>query len=213
VQPNTDLARAAGLPLGRSGGICTDLRQRVLDVEGVWAAGDCVETFDRLTGERVFVPLGTHANKQGRVVGVNIGGGYLTFPGVVRTAISKVCDLEIARTGLREVDAERAGYRVVTARVDSTTTAGYYPGAAPMTTKVIAEQGTGLLLGVQIVGGPGSGKRIDAAAVAVWNRMTVEEVSGLDLAYAPPFSAVWDPVLITARKVSERLAADRPGRG
>jgi NADPH-dependent 2,4-dienoyl-CoA reductase/sulfur reductase-like enzyme len=208
VRPETTLARAAGLPLGKAGGLCTDLRMRIPEYDGVWAAGDCVETIDRVSGQRVHVALGTHANKQGRVVGTNIGGGYATFPGVVRTAVSRVCALEIARTGLLEADAERAGFAFVTARVESTTRAGYFPGAEPITVKVLAERRTGRLLGGQIVGQEDSGKRIDAMAVALWNEMTVEEITALDLGYAPPFSPVWDPVLITARKAADAVRAD-----
>jgi NADPH-dependent 2,4-dienoyl-CoA reductase/sulfur reductase-like enzyme len=151
----------------------------------------------------VHVPLGTHANKHGRIIGTNLGGGYATFPGVVGTAVSKVCDLEIARTGLRERDAEVAGFAYRTVRIESTTRAGYFPGTQPLTVKLIAEQGSGRLLGAQIVGREGSAKRIDTAAVALWNRMTVEEVTALDLAYAPPFSPVWDPVLVAARKLAD----------
>jgi NADPH-dependent 2,4-dienoyl-CoA reductase/sulfur reductase-like enzyme len=205
VRPNTALAGAAGLPLGDSGGLRTDLRMAVVGHGNVWAAGDCVETFDRVSKSWVHVPLGTHANKQGRVAGINIGGGYATFPGVVRTAISKVCDLEIARTGLRESDARRVGFRYETVTIESSTRAGYFPGTAPMTVKMLAEHGSGRLLGVQIVGQEGAAKRIDACAVALWNGMTVEEMTGLDLAYAPPFSPVWDPVLIAARKAADQL--------
>ncbi|MHB1738226.1 MAG: FAD-dependent oxidoreductase [Actinomycetes bacterium] len=209
VRPTSELATRAGLAVGPSGGIRTDLRMRVVGQEHVWAAGDCVESFDRVSTSWVHVPLGTHANKQGRVVGINLTGGYATFPGVVRTAVSKVCDLEIARTGLREVDAAAAGFAHVAVTVRSTTRAGYYPGAAPVTVKMLAERGSGRLLGVQIVGREGSAKRIDACAVALWNRMTVEEMTGLDLGYAPPFSPVWDPVLIAARKAVDALAAAR----
>jgi NADPH-dependent 2,4-dienoyl-CoA reductase/sulfur reductase-like enzyme len=207
VRPDTPLAEEAGLPLGDSGGLRTDLRMAVVGSRNVWAAGDCVETFDRISKSWVHVPLGTHANKQGRVAGLNIGGDYATFPGVVRTAISKACDLEIARTGLRESDARRVGFRYEVVTVDSKTRAGYYPGAGPMTVRMLAERGSGRLLGVQIVGAEGAAKRIDACAVALWNGMTVEEMTGLDLAYAPPFSPVWDPVLIAARKAAERLEA------
>jgi NADPH-dependent 2,4-dienoyl-CoA reductase/sulfur reductase-like enzyme len=206
VRPRTRLARDAGLPLGDSGGLRTDLRMRVLGQDGVWAAGDCVEVFDRVSGRFVHVPLGTHANKQGRVAGINIGGGYATFPGVVRTAVSKVCDVEIARTGLREVDADHAGFGYVTATITSTSRAGYFPGAASMTVKMMAEKGTGRLLGVQIVGREGAAKRIDTAAVALWNQLTVDDIIGLDLAYAPPFSLVWDPIQVAARKVADVLA-------
>lgn len=207
VSPETGLASAAGLPLGRWGGLVTDLRMRVLDTEGVWAAGDCVESTDLVSGTRVHVALGTHANKQGRVLGTNLGGGYATFPGVVGTAISKVCDLEIARTGLKESDCDAVGFAYLTVRVGSSTRAGYFPGAAPVTVKLVAEQRTGRLLGAQIVGRAGSAKRIDTLAVALWNRMTVEEISALDLGYAPPFSPVWDPVLIAARKAADQVRA------
>ena len=205
VRPNSELAWDAGLPVGTTGGVRTDLRMRVEGVEGVWAAGDCVETRHLLTGQPVYVPLGTHANKQGRVAGINIGGGYATFPGVIGTAVTKVCELEVSRTGLTSKEARAAGYSFVTATVDSTNRAGYYPGAETMTIKLIAERRTGTLLGAQIVGRAEAAKRIDALAVAIWNRMTVEEMTALDLSYAPPFSPVWDPVQIACRRLAERL--------
>ncbi len=209
VRPNTALAASAGLPLGQYGGLLTDRRMRVRGYDNVWAGGDCVEVLDLVSGQRVAIALGTHANKHGQVIGTNVGGGYASFPGVVRTAISKVCDLEIARTGLREADAVAAGFEPVSVRVESSTRAGYYPGAQPLTVKMIAERRTGRLLGVQIVGREAAAKRIDAAAVALWNRMTVEEMTALDLGYAPPFSPVWDPVLIAARKAVEAVNRTR----
>ena len=122
-----------------SGGIEIDRRMHT-SVAGVWAAGDCVESLHRLSGRRVVVALGTHANKQGRVVGINIGGGYATFPGVIGTAVTKVCDLEVARTGLSEKEATEAGFGFVTTSVDSTTRAGYFPGARAIRVKLIAER-------------------------------------------------------------------------
>jgi NADPH-dependent 2,4-dienoyl-CoA reductase/sulfur reductase-like enzyme len=208
VRPNADLAREAGLPIGRTGGVVTDLRMRAGD--GVWAAGDCVQTVHRVSGLPAYVPLGTHANKQGRVAGINIGGGYATFPGVVGTAVTKVCDLEIGRTGLNEWEAEAAGFAVVTARVESTNRAGYFPGAVHMTVKLIAEQKTGRLLGAQVVGRTEAAKRVDALAVALWNGMTVEEMTALDLGYAPPYAPVWDPVLVAARKAADAVEAAWP---
>ena len=205
TRPGVGLAREAGLPIGPSGGIVTDRRMRVPGHEGIWAAGDCVEVFHRVTAGPAAIALGTHANKQGRVAGINIGGGYATFPGVVGTAVTKVCELEIARTGLKESEAERAGFAFVTATIESHTVAGYYPGAGTVTVKLVAERGTGRLLGGQIVGGAGAAKRIDVLAVALWNQMTVDELTGLDLAYAPPFSPVWDPVLVAARAASDAL--------
>ncbi|WP_432177592.1 FAD-dependent oxidoreductase [Streptomyces sp. NBC_00063] len=202
VRPETSLARAAGLPLGEHGGLLTDLAMRVRGHENIWAGGDCVEVLDLVSGRERHIALGTHANKHGQVIGTNAGGGYATFPGVVGTAVSKVCDLEIARTGLREKDARRAGLQYVSATIESTSRAGYYPGAAPMTVKMIAERRTGRLLGVQIVGREGAAKRVDIAAVALTAGMTVDQMTALDLGYAPPFSPVWDPILVAARKSS-----------
>jgi NADPH-dependent 2,4-dienoyl-CoA reductase/sulfur reductase-like enzyme len=206
VRPNTALAKAAGLPLGESGGLRVDRRLGVVGHEGIWSGGDCVETFNRVSQQWGHVALGTHANKHGRVIGENVSGGYATFPGVVGTAISKVCELEIARTGLREAEATAAGLRFESVTIEATTTAGYLAAARPMTVKMLAEVRSGRLLGAQIVGREGSAKRIDVCAVALWNEMTVEEMSGLDLGYAPPFSPVWDPVLVAARAAASKLS-------
>ncbi|AGZ45823.1 fad-dependent pyridine nucleotide-disulfide oxidoreductase [Actinoplanes friuliensis DSM 7358] len=211
VRPNTALAAESGIPVGVTGGLRTDLQMRVVGpsghIDGLWAAGDCVQTVHRVSGQPVHMPLGTHANKQGRVAGINIGGGYATFPGVIGTAVTKVCELEVARTGLTEKEAAKAGFAYVTASVESTSRAGYYPGASSMVVKLIAERRTGLLLGAQIVGREEAAKRIDSLAIAVWNSMTVEEMTALDLSYAPPFSPVWDPVLIAARKATDAVHA------
>ncbi|MEU9275831.1 FAD-dependent oxidoreductase [Streptomyces sp. NPDC048341] len=205
VRPETGLARAAGLPVGRHGGLLTDLAMRVRGHEDIWAGGDCVEVLNLVSGQEQYIPLGTHANKHGQVIGTNVGGGYATFPGVVGTAVSKVCDLEIARTGLREKDALRVGLQFETVTIESTSRAGYYPGANPMTVKMLAERRTGRLLGVQIVGREGAGKRVDIAAVALTANTTVEQMTALDLGYAPPFSPVWDPVLVAARKAATKV--------
>ncbi|MEU7801847.1 FAD-dependent oxidoreductase [Micromonospora arborensis] len=207
VRPNTGLAEAAGFPIGPTGGIRVDRRMRVAELPGVWAAGDCVETLHRVSGMPVHVPLGTHANKQGRAAGINIGGGYATFTGVIGTAVTKVCDLEVGRTGLREREATRAGFDFISVVAESTNRAGYYPGARPMTVKLIAERPSGRLLGAQIVGWSEAAKRIDALAVALWNGMTVDDMTSLDLGYAPPYAPVWDPVLVAARKAVDALAA------
>ncbi|MBY8882789.1 FAD-dependent oxidoreductase [Actinacidiphila acidipaludis] len=209
VRPNTELARAAGLPLGAYGGLLTDRAMRVRGTDRVWAGGDCVEVLNLVSRTEQHVPLGTHANKQGRIIGTNIGGGYATFPGIVGTAVSKVCAVEIARTGLKESQARAAGLRFVTATVESTSRAGYYPDAGLMTVKAIAERNSGRLLGLQIVGREGAAKRVDIGAVALTAGMTVEQMVDLDLGYAPPFSPVWDPVLVAARKVADAVAADR----
>ncbi|RSN68887.1 FAD-dependent oxidoreductase [Actinomadura sp. WAC 06369] len=207
VRPGGELARDAGIEVGATGGVVTDRRMRTR-TERVWAAGDCVESRHLVSGEAVAIPLGTHANKQGRVAGINLGGGYATFPGVLGTAISKICRVEVARTGLNEREAADAGFAALSVAVESTTRAGYHPDATSMTTKLVVERRSGRLLGAQIVGEEGAAKRVDGLAVMLWNRMTVEEMTGLDLAYAPPFSPVWDPVLIAARKAAERVERD-----
>ncbi|MFJ2115462.1 FAD-dependent oxidoreductase [Streptomyces sp. NPDC087850] len=207
VEPRTALARAAGLPLGEHGGLLTDRAMRVRGHGNIWAGGDCVEVLDLVSGLTRHIALGTHANKHGQIIGANVGGGSAIFPGVVGTAVSKVCDLEIARTGLREKDARRAGLPYVTATIESTHSAGYYPGAARMTVKMLAERRTGRLLGVQIVGRAGAAKRVDIAAVALTAGMTVERMVTLDLGYAPPFSPVWDPVLVAARRATAAVRA------
>ncbi|MDA0353530.1 MAG: FAD-dependent oxidoreductase [Chloroflexi bacterium] len=194
------LATQNGIPVGDTGGIIVDDHQRTR-VPGVWAAGDCVETRHRLSAKPVNFHLGTIANKQGRIAGVNLWGGDEAFPGVLGTAITKLCDLEVARTGLTETECGALGLDVVADTFEATTAAGYWPGAQPMTMKVVAERGTRRMLGAQIVGGDGAAKRIDALAMALWNEMTVDALINVDLSYAPPFSGVWDPVLVGARKL------------
>jgi NADPH-dependent 2,4-dienoyl-CoA reductase/sulfur reductase-like enzyme len=200
--PETALARAAGLAIGVTGGVDVDRTQRSRSHPEVFAAGDCAQTFHRLTGEAAHVALGTHANKQGRVAGSVIGGRPARFAGVLGTAMTKVGDLEVARTGLCTTQAEQGGFDFRTETIEGTTKAGYFPGAAPIAIKIITERGSGLLLGAQIVGGPGSGKRIDVFATAIWAGMTAEDLAGSDLSYAPPFSPTYDPVLVAARVVS-----------
>ena len=133
-------------------------------------------------------------------MGINVSGGRATFPGVIGTAITKVCDIEIGRTGLNEREAAAAGIDAVAAVIEGSGRAHYYPDAEPLTVKVVAERDSGRMIGAQIVGGTLAAKRIDALAVAIWNEMTVDDFAQLDLGYAPPFSPVWDPTLIAARR-------------
>ena len=202
VRPNSTLAEKAGLSLGERGAIRVNERMQTT-AEGVWAAGDCVESFHLVSRRPFYVALGTHANKQGRIAGINLGGGYATFPGVVGTAVSKICALEVARTGLQEREIQQLGLEYASAKIESRTRAGYYPGAGRITVKMLAEKGSGRLLGGQIVGIEGAAKRIDVLATALHARFTVQEMIDLDLSYAPPYSPVWDPVLIAARQVAK----------
>ena len=192
VAPNSDLAAAAGIELGVKRAIRVDRRQAT-SADAVWAAGDCCESTHLVSGEPVYVALGTVANKQAKVAGRNIGGGHAEFPGVLGTAISKICSTEVARTGLGTREARAAGFDLVTATIDATTKSGYLPDAPPMKVKLLAERGSGRLLGAQIVGGAGAAKRIDTCAVAITAGMSVQDVLDLDLAYAPPFSTRLGP--------------------
>ncbi len=204
VRPNAGLARAAGIGVGEAGGITVDDHLRT-DTPHIWAAGDCVESRHRLTGRSMVVALGTHANKQGRVAGTNIGGGDDAFGGVLGTAITRFQQMEVARTGLTEREAAAAGFDAIGVLTEASSRAQYFPGAQPMTIKLVAQRGSARLLGAQIVGGEGSGKRIDVLATALWNDMTVAELAGMDLSYAPPFAPVWDPVLLAAGKTAARI--------
>lgn len=205
VRPNSDLAAAAGVALGARGAIAVDRRQRT-DRDGVWAAGDCAESYHLVTGRQIHVALGTVANKQGRVAGINIGGGYARFPGVVGSAITKICQTEVARTGVTEREARAAGFEPVVATVTTTVRAGYFPDAGTALVKLLAERGSGRLLGGQIVGDQGAAKRIDTIATAVTARFTAADVVDLDLSYAPPFSGVWDLVQVAARRLAGAVA-------
>ena len=193
-----------GLRLGTSGAVWVDDHQRT-SVPGIYAAGDCAEARHRITGAGVDLHLGTIANRQGRVAGIHIGGGDEAFPGVLGTAITRCIDLEIARTGVTEQEARDAGIDAAVTTFDSTTKAGYWPDAAPMRLRAVADRATRRLIGAQIIGGPSAGKRIDTLAMAIWNEMSVDAMVHVDLSYAPPFSGVWDPVLVAARKLAAAL--------
>ncbi|MGI8492218.1 MAG: FAD-dependent oxidoreductase [Acidimicrobiales bacterium] len=200
VAPNSELAASAGLETGLRGALKVNRRQQT-SAEGVWAAGDCCSTTNLVSGQETYVALGTVANKAGRVAGINISGGYATFPGVTGTAVTRLCGTEVGRTGLSETEAAAAGFGFVVGRIETTTAAGYMPDATGMSVKLLAEKGSGRLLGGQIVGGPGAAKRIDVIATALSAGMDAEDLLSLDLGYAPPFSSVWDPVQIAAREL------------
>jgi len=204
VRPNTELAERAGIPLGVRKAIKTNDRMQT-EIPGVWAAGDCSESFHLVSRRPVHIALGTIANKQGRVAGINLGGRYATFPGLVGTAVSKICDMEVARTGLQEKEVKAIGLEYVTGRIESMTRASYYPHAGKITVKVLAEKGRGRLLGAQIVGVEGAAKRIDVFATALHAGFGVEEMINLDLSYAPPYSNVWDPVHLAVRRAEAAL--------
>ncbi|MBZ5733199.1 FAD-dependent oxidoreductase [Nocardioides sp. TRM66260-LWL] len=208
VQPRSALEiRGGSLPTGDLGAFAPDERQRL--APHVWAAGDCATVEHRLLRRRVFLPLGTHANKQGRVLGENLGGGAARSAGALGTAITRFRagghHLEVARTGLGEADARDAGFEPVALLTEGTTISGYLPAAPSAAVWVLADARSRRLLGVQIAGGEGAAKRIDTAAAVLWAEGSVDDLAQLDLAYAPPFATVWDVVQIAARRLADRI--------
>ena len=206
VRPNVALAEQAGIALGPTGAIAVDQQQRT-SVENVFAAGDCCEALHLVTGRPAYVPLGTTANKQGRVAGTVIGGGRASFPGIVGTAVVKARAVAVGRTGLTERQAREMGYDAAAAMIKAFDRVETQPGAREMWVKLVAERGTGRLLGGQVVGYDLSGVsgRIDVIAAALTARMDAETFSHLDLSYAPPFAQVWDPLLVAANVLQRRL--------
>jgi NADPH-dependent 2,4-dienoyl-CoA reductase/sulfur reductase-like enzyme len=204
VRPNSELAEEAGLALGFKSSIKVNDRLET-GAPGVWAVGDCAETFHLVSRQPFWVALGTVANKQGRVAGINIGGGEARFPGIVGTAATKFKETEIARTGLQEREIENLGLEYAAEAIEDHVRASYYPGPGRIRVKLFGEKGSGRLLGGQIVGSEGSAKRIDVIATALHAGLTVGDLIDLDLAYAPPFSSTWDPIHTAARQLVKRV--------
>jgi NADPH-dependent 2,4-dienoyl-CoA reductase/sulfur reductase-like enzyme len=203
IRPDTELARQMGLPLGKKGAIQVNFSQRTLREE-VYAVGDCSESFHRVSGRWVNVPLGDIANKQGRVAGRNIGGGEIIFPGIVGAQCFKVFDLEVAATGLDEREAIEVGFHPVTTLIWGNSVAGSMPGNKKLGLKLIADRETGKLLGAQAVGEMGAVSRINIISCALWAGLTLDDAGWLDLAYAPPFGGSWDPIHIAAQALKKK---------
>lgn len=207
IVPRTELARGAGLALGPTGAIAVDNRLQTSQA-AIYAAGDCVETRHIVTGKPTYVPLGTTANKQGRVAGENAAGGYATFPGIVGTAVTKVFELEVARTGLSLAEARTQGFRADSVTITAGSRASYF-GGKPITVKLVFDATDGRLLGAQMAGAEGVAKRIDVLATALTARMALDEMLYLDLSYAPPFAPVWDPILVAVSAAVKKLPPRR----
>ena len=195
--PNNDLAKTLGLALGPQGAVLTGGRLET-NLESVYAVGDVTAVTHLVSGERVWLPLGDTANKQGRVLGTVLSGGAARFGGVVGTFITKVFDRAFAKTGLSTQEAKAAGFRVACTHIKSTDHASYYPDAQPLEVSLLWEEGTGRLLGAQIAAYGDAALRIDVVAALLHRRGTLQDLADLDLAYAPPFSSAWDPLLTAA---------------
>ncbi|NWG03453.1 MAG: FAD-dependent oxidoreductase [Syntrophaceae bacterium] len=210
IRPQVELAKQAGLRIGETGAIWVNEKMET-SIEGIYAAGDCAETTHLITGKKVWIPLGSTANKQGRVVGVNVCGGNAIFPGVMGTTVFKTFDFNVAKTGLSMREAEMEGFRPIQAIVRGYDRAHYYPGEKESTLKVIADKGTGRILGGQAIGEGPSDKFIDILAMALHDKMTCRELVNVDLAYAPPFSPVLSPIIVAANVLSNKLDGNVEG--
>ncbi len=204
VRPEVGLAREAGLEIGPTGAIAVDEHLCTSD-QLIYAAGDCVESVDLLSGKKVYVPLGSTANKQGRVVADNLCGKKERFPGILGSLIVKVFDLNVARTGLSEEDARLLGAEPVSMLVPSPDRAHIYPGAKPVVIKLVADAVSRKLLGAQVIGPGAVDKRIDTLVAALTLGATVDQLANLDLAYAPPFSSAMDPLHQAANALRNKM--------
>jgi len=193
ARPNITLAREAGLTIGSCGGIAVNQYLQTSDPD-IYAGGDCVENLNLITQQKILAPLGSTANKHGRIIGTNVTGGCEAFPGVLGTAIAKVFDYNVGRAGLSELQARQAGYDVVTSIVPSYEHATYYPKGKEILVKLVAEKSRNRLLGGQVVGPGEAAKRVDVLTTALAFGASVDALANLDLAYAPPYNRALDPL-------------------
>ncbi len=207
VRPNTKIAKEAGIELGVAGAIKVNKRMET-NIPGIYSAGDCVESTNILTGEAVFTPLGSVANKQARVAAINMLGGHDEFYGVLGTVIVKVFDFNIAKVGLSEKEASDKGLDCLATTIKAKDKAGYYPGAKIITLKMIADKNTRRILGCQVIGEGIVDKRIDVMVTAITGGLTVDDLEQLDLAYSPPYSPAIDIVIVAAGKLVKDLSRE-----
>jgi len=193
VKAEVELAKSAGLEIGVTGGVKTNGRMESSDPD-IYAVGDAAETMHALTGARARIALAGPANRQGRIAGANAAGAKLTYPGALGTSIVRVLNLTVGFTGLNTAQATKAGFSFFTSLTRDHSHAHYYPGATPLMSKLIVEEGSGRLLGAQVMGEQGVDKRVDVFATAIAGKLTVDDLENLDLAYSPPFGSANDPV-------------------
>jgi NADPH-dependent 2,4-dienoyl-CoA reductase/sulfur reductase-like enzyme/rhodanese-related sulfurtransferase len=210
VRPEVTLAQEAGLEIGPTRAISVNEFLQTSD-SAIYAGGDCAECKHIVTGKPVFVPLGSTANKHGRVIGTNVVAVRDRFPGIVGTAIAKVFDITVGRTGLTEKEAKEAGYEVVSSVVSPGDIAHYYPGGHPITLKLLADARTGKVLGAQCVGPGEVAKRIDVIATAITYSTDVNQLANLDLAYAPPYSPAMDAIHHAANVIRNKMDGNAKG--
>jgi NADPH-dependent 2,4-dienoyl-CoA reductase/sulfur reductase-like enzyme len=204
VKPNSELAEDAGLQLGPGRSVSVDRSCRTSDPQ-IYSAGDCADAYHVVTGEKTWIPLALRANRAGWAVADNVTGGNVELPGVVGTAVFKVFDLQVARSGLSMKEAEKNGFEPAEVMIKARSRAHGHPGGSPFYVQMVGDKRSGRLLGAQLLGKEGAAHRVNAIAVALHQHMSVEAFSQCDLAYAPPFGPTWDPMLIAANQLLKAL--------
>ncbi|OKL36664.1 CoA-disulfide reductase [Domibacillus mangrovi] len=199
IRPNTNFLKDTGMNMLDNGAIIVNDKMET-SIPDIYAAGDCSTHFHIVKQTQDYIPLGTTANKQGRIAGLNMSGKTRLFSGITGTSVMKFFDLIAASTGIIENDAKKLGIPYKTSSIQTKDIAGYYPGALPLHIKLLYHPDTGLLLGGQAIGINGAEKRIDVLSTALFNNMTIEELEDLDLSYSPPVNGVWDPIQQAARQ-------------
>ena len=204
VRPNSEIAKDTGIDLGYANAIKVNDYMRT-NIPDIFSAGDCATARSYITNENMYIPLGTTANRQGRVAGENAAGGDARFRGIAGSAITKVFDLYIGKTGLTKQEALNYGFDPIEEEIESVTRAGYYPDSKPIWIKIIADRKSGRILGSQIVGGEGVKERIDLIALALLLKADLRDLSSYDACYVPPASPVWEPLNIAASQTAKQL--------
>jgi len=199
IQPNSELISGTGIETGVKDAIRVNPFMET-NVPDIYAAGDCALQYHRIKERLDYIPLGTNANKQGRIAGMNMAGQPRLFKGIVGTSVIKFMDLTAGRTGLSEQEAEDLGIPFDSVKIESTDRTGYYPGSEPIHLKLVFHKKDERLLGGQLIGRNGVDKRVDVLATALYHRMQLHDLEDLDLSYAPPFNSVWDPLQQAARR-------------
>jgi NADPH-dependent 2,4-dienoyl-CoA reductase/sulfur reductase-like enzyme len=211
VKPNTELAKEAGVVLGESGGIKTDERMAT-SAANVYAGGDCIETYDRITRRHVFFQLATTAVRQALVAGINAAGGNAKYPGSTGVTTVKLFGLEVASFGPTTAASEKLGVHPLSVRVTGSTRLPYYPGGKDLTVKLLADPKDGRLLGAQLVGEEGATLRANLASMAGHLGLSVEEFEQIETCYSPPLAPVWDPVTIAAQALLRKLQVSQAAK-
>ena len=204
VRPNSEIARAAGIEVGVANAIKVDEHMRT-NIRDIFAAGDCATARNYIINEDVYLPLGTTANKQGRVAGENAAGGNAEFKGIAGSAITKTFDLYVGKTGLDKQEASVYGFDPIEKEIKSITRASYYPDKKSISIKLVADKESHMVLGAQIVGGEGVKGRIDLVAFALLMRATISDLVNYDACYVPPASPVWEPMNIASSQTAKLL--------